>query len=108
MYQIIENTSFFEKIKDCLNNINTNNCNYLKFIFNLFKSDKILDKFSKRNKRIKRDNFLDFEDLLIDKISQNAKEEKNENEEKLYNKNIINRDKIPIDYKNGDILIKKE
>ena len=138
LYQIIENTSFFEKIKDCLNNINTNNYNYLKFVFNLIKlSDKILDKFSKSNKRIKRGDFLDLEDLLIDKISQNAKEEKNENdiliekilekikqykerekhiniikikenEEKLNNKNINNRDKITIDYKNADVLIKKE
>ena len=135
----MENISFFEKqIKDCLNNINTNNYNYLKFVFNLIKqSDNILDKFSKSNKRIKRGDFLDLEDILNEKISQNEKVEKNENdiliekilenikqfkerekhiniikikenEEKLNNKNIGNSDKIPIDYKNADVLIKKE
>jgi len=139
LYQILENTSFFEKkIRDCLNNINVNDCDYLNFILNLIKlSDKILDKFSKSNKRIKRGDLLDLEDILNDKISQKEKEEKNENdiliekilekinlfkererhiniikakekEEKLNNKEIKDTDKIPIDYKKADVLIKKE
>ena len=139
LYQILENTSFFEKnIKDCLSNININNNNYLNFILNIIKlSDKILDKFSKSNKRIKRGDLLDIEDILNDSISPKEKEEKNENdiliekileeikkfkererhiniikakekEEQLNNKDIKNNDKVPIDYKNADVLIKKE
>ena len=78
LYQILENTSFFEKkLRDCLNNINTNDYDYLNFILNLIKlSDKILDKFSKSNKRIKRGDLLGLEDILNDKISQKEKEKK--------------------------------
>ncbi len=64
--QILENTSFIEKeIKRCLSDININNSDYLNFVLNLINlSDKILDKFSKNNKRIKPGDLLEIEDIL--------------------------------------------
>ena len=134
--QVIENTSFIEKeIKLRLNDININNSNYLNFILNLINlSDKILDKFSRNNKRIKPGDLLELEDLLnyqiekkeekenylliekiLEKIKQFKEKERHinilklkEKEESLGKRDIKNSHKIPIDYKTANILITKE
>ena len=99
--QIVENTTFIEKeIKLRLNDININNSNYLNFVLNLLNlSDKILDKFSKNNKRIKPGDLLELEDVLnyqIDKKEEKIeeqKEEKNQNKEEK-NENYLLIEKI--------------
>ena len=133
--QIIENTYFIEKeVKSLLNNIDIKDSNYLNFVLNLINlSNKLLDKFSKMNKRLKPGDFLELEDSLNFLIKEN-KGENNENnlliqsilekiklfkererhmnrlklKESLGKKDIPISDKIPIDYKEADILISKK
>ena len=112
--------------------------NDLEFILNIINlSDKMLDKFSQNNKGIKYKDLLDIEDNLTDYLDNKSQNDKNrelilkiiekiknfrekekkmksiklkEKEEQLKsNKNDIkNSEKIPIDYKEANFLLKYE
>ena len=121
-----------------LNSLDIANINKLEFILNLLTlSDKLLDKFSQSNNGIKSKDLLDIEDTLsyyldnksednkthelitkiMEKIKNYREKEKQikfnklkEKEEQLKsNKNDIkNSEKIPIDYKEANFLLKYE
>ena len=125
-------------IKNSLENIDIDDKKGLYFLLNLIKfSDKLLDKFSNNYKRIRPGDLYDIENMLLFIVKENEKNEYkdliiniieniNHFKERENQINIISRlkekeeirkegkndikdsDKIPIDYKSAELILKSE